>query len=845
MDWRRKKLSGRGQKPAAARTPKAVYDQAEARLAAAIRSVDANAQDALASSLVEVERLRATGQRLDEPLDGSLRRIWSDMLWVQTAQRFAAGEATARDAMLSIAARTRRRQQLLRPDARRRFDLAAGIQVAQRMRPFIGGSDRVVKIGDARGVEISQRLVPDTEMFVAEEARQRFIHGEDVEELAAALGFANWSSALAYESIAGAVIAAIDPVVGYALASTMVGLLPSLPKVDRRAPLCPHPGLVQVVERATTRMCCPKLPHAYRQLLADIIVAITAQFLTELDESEASAGHPVSPTARIYWTDHFLAGTFRADSAFYGQGAADSAGDEEGVWRAEVFRLRRQAEQAVWSEVCVAVLELHRDSRVVRGELDGAAKRLLGALVDSPTTPPPAGVHEALARGAALGLAHGWIAPAAALDASPGALELWLSSRPGVAVLSSFGAGFWCLIFVGEAGELIEVPLERENGQLIEEEDDDEDDTDDLPWFQGNINKALWGRADLHGVRLHLEEQISAMLTSRSMAVMGRRIGALVRRHRLSTILVLAPPEDRTWPWEVAVVDEAHTTLAERVSIVHVHSLLPGATREAQVRPGTFRHAAAGGPAGEVSAAIDAAGFTRACQTHGVLRLFVAAEEQPVPGPFPALICGEDRLSGPDILALDLTGCGRVELWACPVGDLVWGLDLLTPYVGPEDVEAHFQLAGARVVVGCPWPVPEVVASLLSAAFAAEASAPGGAAADARALASAVRKYRIVTEPFGIMDGTILRALLPEIGAPGVVPADDVLRRAFDRGWEAGLRRINRGATSESDGPGPLDPSDGQKMEWAHALTSRLMEPLRASSAWSGWRVYARDVRCL
>lgn len=819
----------RARRPEVPQKPLAAYHQAKSRIQAAFRSLEAGVRDELSRSLRAVERILASGQEIDASTQWLLDVIRCQLIWTMAAHRFATEGTTALEAVMSLSSGLLPRNDLSLQARHPRATLAAAVDAADGMRPpgmslALDDGDGHERLGAARAASIIRRVVPRAGALTSEDEVQAFLRSEGFAEFAAALAFTMPQSPVDWEDVTSAVIVACDPSAGFALASTLRARWQFAPPVDLGGSFRLPPGLERVSERALLRMLRPEIPGPYRWLMASVVGLIAAHVCGEMWEWEDAREVRVPPVTRLYWHDLGSSSAFRADSSFYGQGAADPSGDEESAWRAAIFRARYEVEFNTWLEVCASVLELYRHPLPDRDRQDAGARRLLETHLASRAQLPLEVVNaasEALGRHASLGRARGWLAPPSSLATSPGVLELWLSAYPGVAALWSPAAGYWYLTFENCDGEVIEVMLTRDEGPPLDlEEDEDEDDHDDrgdldtYTWCIDRLNASITGAARGHTEIVDIEVSLSEMLDSPAMLAVGRRLAEQVRLHRLSTLFILAPSEVRTWPWGGVVVDDEGTTLAELVPVVHVYTLLPVTTRKSPIRPGVFD--CIRGPKEPA---------LRACEAHGVLRFLVRATEHPACGQFTELELDDGRVSALEILGLDLTGCGRVELWTCPLGDLNEAFRTIIPHHGPTGIGSCFLLAGARALVGCPWPVPAMAMGLLMSCFSATAPAPGSPVDDARALARAVREYREMVKRGGVLE-QMLRGVLVG-GSSSQDDADAVLRRAI-RFFAARVARDAVGLSSLGDVDGVVE---------------RLMSPLRKRSAWAGWRVFARDAR--
>lgn len=866
LDWRRRPFrTKKTAAPSTAPKPEVIRKDACDRLRAAVRSTAPDVRQALVEAILALDRVLSSGA-LDESNKPWYRTTLSALRWSCAAQQFAVGEVTAREAIRSLGyiPRGGRLGHRLHP----RHDFATSIDLAESGRRDARvileaeyNRDRSGKstldaaaTGETRGATLIRQLVCESDAFDGPGARQRFITSDAVEDFAAALAFTTKDSLLDWESVTGGTIAAIDPIVGLALGSKIIHRGPFPPESDGQTSL---DAFARTVERAMRRMLEPSLPDAYRRMLASIVYNVTANLIDARDNHEA-LGHPIIAAARLYWTDLYLAAAHRADSVFYGQGPVTGASDEA-LWRAACYHERHCIDDAAWLEACITVEALHRFG--ARGHLEVAP-----VIAFLASTLPDAGPvielpdYEALRTRLKVGHVRGWIAPGYELESSESELERWLATRPGVAALSAMDMGLWYLTFVDEDGKLAEI-LIGDDPTDEDEGDDDPDSGMDAPdWLHEKLNRAILGRrpsmtseAPTGSVELELE----MLLRSEPAIAIGHRLASQIRQRRLSTILVMASPDERTWPWEGLPADNAGTTLAELASFVHMHSLLPIATRDTPPRQGTLHRvhirnaqnspiqeawpSASLGPGAESPSKL-----REALQTHGVLRLLTRADVHPADGMFTRLEIDEQGISAREIRALDLTGCGRVELWGCPLHDLEDAFDGLMSHRGPTNVGACIHLAGARVVIGCPWGVPLFTSSLIAASFSMEAPRPEGAQADARALARAIRRYRDAVKPDGVMERMIWSILAAELStAPGINQVQ-ILSQAYDRGWTAAFRQL----TDASSPPviqviGEAAPEISTFSPWFQKRVAQFLGSLRAGAAWAGWRIVARDRRCI
>ena len=285
-------------------------------------------------------------------------------------------------------------------------------------------------------------------------------------------------------------IAATDPVVGFALASMMERQGPWAPETDGQSSLEPF---VRMVGRAMLRMPRPELPDAYRRLLASSVSGVAGHLLEAQDEHEFKTKQQASSTARLYWTDLHIATAYRANSVFFGQGRVTAIGDEEhdeDAWRAASLRLRQHLDEVAWLEACDVVVEFHERGRPDGREQEAAVRQLIEVLPASArelSATSVAALYKDLYRRMELGRANGWVAPPSSLATSADEMESWLASIPGVATLSCTGLGYWYLIFPGQDGKLVGLQLSQES-QHADDDDEGEGDTEDLDWLNRDLN---------------------------------------------------------------------------------------------------------------------------------------------------------------------------------------------------------------------------------------------------------------------------------------------------------------------------------------------------------------------
>lgn len=528
--------------------------------------------------------------------------------------------------------------------------------------------------------------------------------------------------------------------------------------------------------------------------------------------------HPLPPDQLLALADLLGATTYRVETNFYGQGPAHEHGPgDEAVWRMSMYRARWDVDRAAllmgvqtWVEEEPTVGDELRPLLVHLHEV--RTIDLQGKVGPSHTTDAPAEVlvaaQDELLGELQVGAARGW-RPAHGGElpvADPDELTQWLGARRSLAVLLDVGPLEFAIVASDGLSLQMHVPFaglasaERER-------------------FFAAVQ--AFGQMRLDGAHINPDAGFDAVLTA-LMAAAAPVVAALrlcCRELGVGALAVLSRGSMEMIPWTALFAMAGD----DGPAIVHVLTLAPAGTLRAAVRPGAWtvvgEHEGKDADLDRGWAALRAVGaapevgpefatFDRKAAEVGVLRLFVHGQHSWVPplmgvSLHPPLTRRHVFYQAKDVVMLDLTGCGRVECWACDAGHTA---DLLGPRRDEDEgrsLATAFLLAGARAVIGAGWRQPSVATALIAAGFAAAAALPGDPVADARALARVLQRYR------------------EAVAKPALTGAD---------GWRVALAAMIG-----------VDP---QTLPATSTPPLRVGD-LRASYAWAGWRVCMRDRTCL
>ncbi|MCY0992148.1 CHAT domain-containing protein [Nannocystis sp. ILAH1] len=529
--------------------------------------------------------------------------------------------------------------------------------------------------------------------------------------------------------------------------------------------------------------------------------------------------HPCSPAELLALCDLLGSTTYRADTGFYGQGPAHEHGPgAEAVWRMSMYRARWDVDRAalllgvqtwvdedpsVGDELAPLLEHLHEVRTI---DLQGKVGPC--HMIESPEEVLSAAEDELLGElqhGGARGWrpAHGGELPVA----DPDELTEWLGRHRTTAVLLDVTPLDYAIVTSDGRSLQMHAPYA---GLAIEERER----------FVAAVKAFTHLRLD--AAHTNPDAVFDASLTA--LVAAGGPVVAALRRCcaelGVDALVLLSRGVMDMIPWAALF---AATGNAEGPAIVHVPTLAPAGTLHAAVRSGAWtvigEHEGKDPDLDRGWSALRAAGvvpevgpdfatFDRKAAEVGVLRLFVHGEHAWVPplmgmSMHPSLTRRRVFYQAKDVVMLDLTGCGRVECWACDTGHTA---DLLGPRRHEDEgrsLATAFLLAGARAVIGASWRQPSAAAALISAGFATAASRPGDPVADARALARVLRRYREV------------------VADPALTSPD---------GWRVALAAMIG-----------VDP---QTLPVTPAPPLRVGD-LRANYAWAGWRVCMRDRTCL
>lgn len=528
--------------------------------------------------------------------------------------------------------------------------------------------------------------------------------------------------------------------------------------------------------------------------------------------------HPCTPAELLVYCDLLGAATYRADSGFYGQGPAHERGSAEAVWRTEVYRARWDVDRVAYHLGFVALVA--RDP-----SLTAALTPLIDHLAEVRTIDPHGNVsagyvqddmQEALpARQdelrAALdhGAAYRW-RPAAPRELSipyEDDLTKWLHAHPQVAVLLNVpGAPLDLVTGDGAGGTLLHSPYRAIAPAVVDA-------------FTAAVQRFVAAYAEM--LIRQPGPAFAAALTDLIEA--ARPVVAALRSCcadlGVRALVVLSRGSFDIVPWEALFAADDGDD--EPIALVHAPTLATAGTLAAAVRPGSwtvlgtregqdpdldFGWSALRAAGLSPEPGPDFATFDRRAAAVGVLRLFVHGEFWPL-APLSGfalhapLSSRRVHFQGKDVVMMDLTGCGRVECWACDSSAESDMLGVSRHEDEPRGLATAFLLAGARSVVGARWQQPSPAAALIAASFAAGAPDPGDPLAAARTLTCVTRRYRnLLARPDALAGGwdALLRGMLGEDAIPAVRVAQTL-----------------------------------------------GVEDLRAVYAWAGWRVCIRDITCL
>jgi hypothetical protein len=256
-----------------------------------------------------------------------------------------------------------------------------------------------------------------------------------------------------------------------------------------------------------------------------------------------------------------------------------------------------------------------------------------------------------------------------------------------------------------------------------------------------------------------------------------------------------------------------------------------------------------------VAGPLDRSTFERFCIRAGIIRMFTHGVFNTVDSPLSGLVLNdaeptEPPYQGHEIAAIDLSGCERVELWACDSGIQV---DFLGEVIGndePLGIGSYFLLAGAHIVIGSLWKQPAMIAGLIAAAFASVSNPPGSAERDARALSQALASYRHVVREGGLFEAELRVSLATFLHGP--YPFASAVHAA----WCSALGHLARQASINlpwsavqafEDQEDRLDEArrvadDPEQLDRElHQCARSFTSAMRGHYAWAGWRVLARD----
>ena len=614
-------------------------------------------------------------------------------------------------------------------------------------------------------------------------------------------------------------------------------------------------------------MCDADLPDAHRRLFAAQIGQLAS---LALDPEVGLVGLDILDRVRFH--DLMGAAFYRAESTFYGQGPSHEAPPvTEAGWRISLYRARQMLDHC-------ALLHTYEElrpliDRVQPGALDEILATMRMYMVCSDdgrelrdTLSPLAEMSELRAEileYRRVGQPRGWRPAFVETTPAPQRDEIagWLGERPTTGLLL---AGDAELGLVHGARELTYLRFDEycsdSWSRMLAL-------ADELALAWARLLQGPSEQLD-HALR-DLDAALLQVTLDHGWRALAERLAEMVTSHGLRCLTVVERGGWRAFPWGSLPVKAG--VLADVVAIVHVPSLATTGAHEAPLRSGVLAYVGAAEgkapelefgravfrSAGDVVAGLRREAFEPLCVGAGVVRMFTHGDFNSSDAMVSGIVLDaadeqEPPYQGYEIAAMDLGGCGRVELWACESGVQMDFLGELLGNDEPLGLASCFLLAGARVVVGSLWKQPAMVAGLIAAAFSAVVGLPGSAEGDALALALALADYRRAVDEGGPFEAAFCRSLAASLRAP--VPVAGAITRAIRAAWcETAAHLAGRGPIEvplstipEQDDAGLdelrelIDEPDELDLE-LRRCARRILGSLRGPAAWAGWRVLARD----